>query len=111
MMPTGIRRIEVYEKKNKLFDNDDSQTVSDEELQKKAVKFLRKENGIVSAFEGEVIPFVVFTYGTDYFTGDHVQLVDYFGNSKTVYISEVVISYDDEGLKILPTFEEIEETE
>ena len=59
---------------------------------------------ITTAFEGEADVTRLFKYGEDFFVGDTVQLVDEYGNEGAVYISELIISNNQEGLSIYPTF-------
>lgn len=63
------------------------------------------------AFEGEVDATRIWKYGEDFFLGDIVQTADAYGNVGTSYISEVVISDDDNGYAIYPTFKNAEEEE
>lgn len=62
------------------------------------------EYPINTAFEGEVEATQLFKYGEDFFVGDIVQITDDYGHEGTSYISELIISYDENGLSICPTF-------
>lgn len=61
----------------------------------------------LTAFEGEVEAQNTYTYKTDYFIGDIVQIINEFGIGHAVRIVEIVESYNDEGYSIIPTFEEV----
>jgi hypothetical protein len=61
-----------------------------------------------TAFEAEVDPEAMFVYGRDYFIGDIVQVVNEYGIEGRAYISEVIMSCDDSGTYMYPTFKIIE---
>ena len=105
--PTGIKRRETHESSSDLKENKEGD-LTDEELRSKALKKLKQEYKIKTGFEGDIIPDVFYTYRDDYNVGDKVMLEDEYGNKQAVYISEVVITYDENGLSIIPTFEEID---
>lgn len=63
------------------------------------------EMKILTAFEGEVEAENTYTYKTDYYLGDIVQVKNEFGIGQAVRIVEVVESYNDEGYSLIPTFE------
>ena len=123
--PTGLSRREVYETASNLEDVETEMSVSDtklimstksgssgsskkKSLKAKAKKQLRTEYKVKTGFEGDIIPEKMFKYRTNFNTGDKVEFQDSYGNSERVYISEVVISMDENGLVILPTFAEID---
>lgn len=64
-----------------------------------------------TGFDGEVDATRLFVYGRDFFLGDIVQVADAYGNSGTCYISEMIISDDENGYAIYPTFKNAEEEE
>ncbi len=108
-VPSGIERREVMIDQDELKENKET-TLTNKQLQTKGRKKLKQEFKIKTGVEGEIVPNVLYEYGTDYEVGDKVQLTDIYGNTEAVYISEVVISCDESGLSIIPTFSEIEET-
>ena len=105
--PSGLQRREIYLDQDDLKENNEDE-LTDSQLQVKGKKKLKNEYKIKTGIEGEIVPEVLYTYGTDYNVGDKVELTDIYGNSQSVRISEVVISCDENGLTIIPTFEEIE---
>ena len=105
--PTGLSRRETHESASDLKENKEGD-LTDHELEIKALKKLKSEHKIKTGFEGDIIPDVLYTYRTDYNVGDKVQLEDAYGNREAVYISEVVITFDENGLSIIPTFKEID---
>lgn len=106
-IPTGLQRCEIHEDESSLKENEKAELTEDQ-IRVKAVKKLNNEYKILTGFEGDVIPEVVYTYIKDYNVGDKVTLEDLYDNSEVVYISEVAITYDDDGLSIIPTFEEMD---
>lgn len=56
-------------------------------------------------FMVEVDPDLQYTYGVDFFLGDIVQFVDFFGHRRKARITEVTFSEGVEGFRIFPTFE------
>lgn len=61
------------------------------------------EMRMTEGFEGE-IENVSFTYGTDFFMGDIVSIINKYGISKNVQISSVIESKDETGEKTIPQF-------
>lgn len=67
------------------------------------------EHTYTSAFEGQIDITRMYKYQQDFFNGDIVQLINEYGNEGKVRIIEMVISVNEEGLSIHPTFSEIHE--
>lgn len=67
------------------------------------------EHTYTSAFEGEIDITRMYQYGKDFFNGDIVQLVNEYGNEGKARIVEMVMSVNEEGFSIHPTFSEIYE--
>lgn len=107
-VPSGITRREVFIDQDELKENN-SVTLTNDQLKSKGKKKLTTEYKVKTGIEGEIVPGILYTYGTDYMVGDKVQLTDIYGNTDVARISEVVISCDEGGLQIIPTFEDIEE--
>ena len=105
--PTGLFRREAHEDISTFKENKQTE-LTDDQVRVKAAKALKDEHKIKTGFEADIIPEVMYLYRKDYNVGDKVMLEDAYGNSKIVYISEVVITFDENGLSILPTFEEID---
>ena len=106
-VPTGLSRREVQLDVSELNDNK-KDTLTNTQIQEKAKKKLKKEYKIKTGIEGEIVSEKMYKYRKHYYIGDRVQFKDMYGNSEAVYISEVVISFDENGLTILPTFQEID---
>ena len=104
---TGLTRREVMEDVSALKENKEG-NLTDKQIQTKAKKKLKEDYKIKTGFEGEIIPNVMYKYRSNYNVGEKVQFEDAYGNSAVIYISEVVISFDENGLSILPTFKEID---
>lgn len=60
-----------------------------------------------TAFEGNMDAQQSFVYGADFFIGDIVQITNEYGISSKSTISEIVMSQDDSGFTMYPTFREL----
>ena len=107
IMPSGINRKEVFENLGELKDNS-KEKLTDEEIETKAIKKLNLDHKVKTGFDGEIITDIIYKYGEDYDVGDRVWIEDEYGNTEAVYISEVVITCDENGMTIIPTFKEID---
>lgn len=67
------------------------------------------ENTDVTSFEGQVETTVMFRYGEDFFNGDVVQIANEYGHETKARIVEVVMSENEEGSSVYPTFKTIEQ--
>ncbi|MBS6180578.1 MAG: siphovirus ReqiPepy6 Gp37-like family protein [Erysipelotrichaceae bacterium] len=67
------------------------------------------ENTDITSFEGQVETTVMFRYGEDFFNGDVVQIANEYGHETTARILEIVISENEEGTSVYPTFKTITE--
>lgn len=66
------------------------------------------ENTDVTSFEGQVETTVMFKYGVDFFNGDVIQIANEYGHETKARIIEIVMSEDEEGKSVYPTFKTIE---
>lgn len=66
------------------------------------------EHTYTKVFTGEIEATKTFVYGTDFFKGDIVQIVNEYGMESKVRVSEVVRVQDTNGYSMYPTFEVIE---
>ena len=66
------------------------------------------ENIEVISFEGEVETNILFKYGEDFFNGDIVQIANEYGHETPARITEVVISENEKGYSVYPTFKTIQ---
>lgn len=55
-------------------------------------------------FSGEVLSDVAFKYGTDFFIGDIVTVINKYGIQKNVRVLSAIESEDESGTKLLPQF-------
>ena len=105
---SGLDRFEVFTDARDLSQNKDSETdaISDEVylalLQERGREKLASL-GFTEGFSGEVLP-VNFIYGTDYYLGDIVTIINKYGISRDVRILSVIESVDDTGAKTIPQF-------
>lgn len=67
------------------------------------------EYGSVTSFEGTIEPNTTFVYKQDYFLGDLVTVENEFGISVGARIVEVIEVNDDNGYRVEPKFEYIQE--
>lgn len=67
------------------------------------------ENTDVTSFEGQVETTIMFRYGEDFFNGDVVQIANEYGHETKARILEIVMSENEEGASIYPTFKTITE--
>lgn len=58
----------------------------------------------VEGFTGEVLSDVAFKYGTDFFMGDLVTVINKYGIQKNVRVLSAIESEDETGEKLLPQF-------
>ena len=61
----------------------------------------------ITSFTGDVIIGANYTYKDDYNLGDIVNIVNEYGISINVRISEILESIDDNGYTMEPTFQNI----
>lgn len=103
----GLDRREIYADGRISSRDENGGTLSAAEIEsqmKKAGEKILSDNKVSTAFEGEVDTTKPFNYGEDFLMGDIVQLANEYGIEGPAYISELVISSDDTGLTIYPTF-------
>jgi hypothetical protein len=67
------------------------------------------EHQDVTSFEGQVETTIMFKYGEDFFNGDVVQIANEYGHETKARILEIVMSENEEGVSVYPTFKTITE--
>lgn len=67
------------------------------------------ENKDITSFEGQVETTMMFQYGEDFFNGDVVQIANEYGHETKARILEIVMSENEEGTSVFPTFKTITE--
>ncbi len=65
------------------------------------------EHPDITSFEGQVETTIMFKYGEDFFNGDVVQIANEYGHETKARILEIVISENEEGTSVYPTFKTI----
>ena len=105
---TGTARRETHINSSDLNPNKDTK-MSNNALDAKARKYLRKEHKKTRIFEGEIVPGIMHSYMKDYNVGDIVQFSDNYGNQKALRIDEMVISQSESGLEMVPSFVDLDE--
>ena len=116
---SGLDRRELFvDARDISSEGEDGQTLTTEQynelLKQRGNEYLADYTDLVS-FEGAVETNIMYKYGVDFFDGDIVQIANEYGHEAKVRILEVVISENEEGNSVYPTFktitEEGEETE
>jgi hypothetical protein len=109
---SGLNRRELFTDARDISSDTEEGTLTNEEyiakLQARGNENLSEYN-VKTAFEGEVEATRLFKYGKDFFIGDIVQIADEYGHEGRAYISELVISQNEEGFSMYPTFQTIQE--
>lgn len=96
----GIDRRELYVD---VSDVGNSDSKAKEKLTEKGNEGL-KNNKRRNEFDGEVDATSTFVYGVDFQMGDIVQVIDAYGLQGATYVTEMIFSQDDEGIKVYPKF-------
>ena len=104
----GLNRRELFVDARDISSSTESgATITDEEytaqLRQRGKEKL-SENVEVASFEGQAESTVMFRYREDFFDGDIVQVANEYGHEHKARILEMVISVDENGLSIYPTF-------
>lgn len=102
---TGIDRRELYVDVSDVGNADAKAT---DKLTEKGNEGL-KTNKRVKEFDGEVDATSTFVYGVDFQMGDIVQVTDAYGLQGATYVTEMIFSQDDEGIKVYPKFTFVDE--
>jgi hypothetical protein len=109
---SGINRRELFTDARDISSDTENGTLTDAEytaqLEARGIKNLTEYTAI-TAFEGKVETTRLFKYGADFFIGDIVQIANEYGHEGAAYISELIISQNEEGFSIYPTFKMIKE--
>lgn len=106
---TGLDRIEVWVDARNASSNNGQ--ISDNEYRamlQQDGKDALKEYGVTTSFEGEVNFLVTYELGVDYNLGDIVQIENDYGLKARARIIEIIESEDENGIKLVPTFSEME---
>lgn len=109
---TGLYRREIFTDASSVSSKVDDVQLSDEAyaaLLQQEGKATLVENAEVISFEGEIEATLMFKYGEDFFNGDIVQVSNEYGHETRARIIEMVISENEEGKSIYPTYETIQE--
>lgn len=116
---SGLDRRELFvDARDISSEGEDGENLTTEQynelLKQRGNEYLADYTDLVS-FEGAVETNIMYKYGVDFFDGDIVQIANEYGHEAKVRILEVVISENEEGNSVYPTFktitEEGEETE
>lgn len=104
---TGLNRYELYVDARDISSVRDDITIPPAEyiaqLQQRGNEALA-EYQQVQAFEGEVEPSGLYIFGRDFFLGDTIQIENEYKLEAKSLVSEIIISQDENGLTMVPTF-------
>lgn len=104
----GLDRYESYTDARDVSQNKDTEdeiTLEEylELLQERGAEKLASRV-ITEGFSGEVLSDLTFKYGTDFFLGDTVTVMNSYGISKNVMVLSAIESVDETGTKLIPQF-------
>jgi hypothetical protein len=108
---SGLNRRELFtDARDISSDIGDGVILTDDEytaqLQQRGREKLAENTDIIS-FEGQVETTIMFKYGEDFFNGDVVQISNEYGHETKARILEIVMSENEEGISMYPTFKTI----
>lgn len=111
---SGLNRREIFTDASGVSSEVDNVKLTDDEynaLLREKGKETLSENSEITSFEGQVETSMMFKYGEDFFNGDIVQIANEYGHETKSRIIEIVISENEEGYSVYPTFETVQEGE
>lgn len=79
-----------------------------EQLRQRGKEYL-SENTDLKAFDGQMETSIMYKFGEDFFEGDIVQAEDEYGHQARARVLEVVVSDNESGFSVYPTFKSVEE--
>ena len=103
---SGINRYEIFVDARDLSTDTEGGTISTSDYLAQLATRGKEELALHPAaemFTGEALD-INFVYGSDYFLGDKVELVNEFGMTAAVRIIEIIDSEDETGRTVIPTF-------
>lgn len=110
--PEGYSRRELYFDGSSVSKTTDGGTLPDEEylaqLKQQGLDSLT-EHQMIDSFDGKLETNSTFSYGTDYFIGDIVQIATQFGASVRARVTEFIFSHEKGTIEHYPTFSMINE--
>lgn len=110
----GLTRRELFTDARDISSNTDYGTLTpaqyNEQLKQRGTESLKDYKHKI-AFEGEAETTQMFVFGRDFFIGDIVQTEDEWGHTGESRIIEFIMSQNNQGLSMYPTFEIVNEGE
>lgn len=107
---SGLSRRELFTDARDISSDTETGTLTEAQYLKKLATRGEKslsEHIVNTAFEGEVEATRLFKYGEDFFIGDTVQIANEYGHEGAACITELIISQNEEGFSVYPTFQTI----
>lgn len=113
---TGLNRREIFtdarDISSEVIDGETTKQLTDAEYNAQLTqrgKETLAENVEVTTFEGQTETTIMFRYGEDFFNGDIVQIANEYGHETKARILEIVMSEDEQGTSVFPTFKTLTE--
>ena len=111
--PTGYSRREVYVDARDISSNGGEipDNEYEEMLNHRGQEKFAEDYSLVESFDAEINPNNPFEYKTDYNLGDIVTITNEYGITSKPRIVEIIESWDETGYNVVPTFENLIESE
>ena len=104
----GLNRYETFTDARDISSNKGTAEAINSSTYNKLLAERGRENlaslAYTEGFSGEVLSDVAFKYGTDFFIGDIVTVINKYGIEKNVRVLSAIESEDETGVKLLPQF-------
>lgn len=104
---SGLERREIFTDARDISSEVDGETLSDAEYNAQLTQRGNEklaENIELTSFEGQTETTIMYRYQEHFFNGDIVQIANEYGHETKARIIEVVMSEDETGFSIYPTF-------
>lgn len=104
---SGLERREIFTDARDISSEVDGETLSDAEYNAQLIQRGNEklaENIELTSFEGQTETTIMYRYQEHFFNGDIVQIANEYGHETKARIIEVVMSEDETGFSIYPTF-------
>lgn len=113
---SGIERREMYVDARDLQSEEADGTIMPEEEYHEMLEVRgtakQADHKDIIIFEGEVSPLSMFVFGTHYFLGDYVQIVNEYGREGQARVDEIILADDlANGQTHIPSFTRVEDDE
>lgn len=103
----GLERYELFTDARDISSSTDSGTLTPTQyknLLAQRGKEKLAEVTVVQGFSGQVLSGVAYKYGTDFYLGDVVTVINEYGISRNVRVMSAIESYSEDGESLIPEF-------